>query len=168
VKSTSLLLTGANLAVERDLARLLQGAGEGPENHMRVFILYAAGLVLLGFAVFDARRRAADPRILRRMRAFKRAERLVERAFEQAEGEGAATLGRALRELLAELPGEAGADFDQLISECDTLRFARGTDDETKSSGMPRLLPTSLRDRTRQLLRLRLDSAPKADSGVSR
>jgi hypothetical protein len=168
VKSTSLLLTGANLAVERDLARLLQGAGKGPENHMRVFILYAAGLVLLGFAVFDARRRAADPRILRRMRAFKRAERLVERAFEQAEGEGAATLGRALRELLAELPGEAGADFDQLISECDTLRFARGTDDETKSSGMPRLLPTSLRDRTRQLLRLRLDSAPKADSGVSR
>ncbi|MFP6655828.1 MAG: BatD family protein [Myxococcota bacterium] len=167
VRSTSLLWTGANLAVERDLSRLLRRAGTGGRNDVWILFSYASGVILLGFAAFDARRREADPQIRRRARVFKRAKHAVEKAFEQPEIEGAAALGRALRELLAELPDEAGMEMDQLISECDTLRFARASEEGRPSSDKGRLLPAPLRDRTRQLLRLRLMSAPKIDSGVS-
>ena len=165
VRSTSLSLTGANLAVERDSAKLLRNVRSGGRNQMVTAALYGAGLALIGFAAFDARRRAADPVLVKRARAFKRAELAIEKAFELPEEAAASVLGRALRELVAELPSEAGPAFDQLISECDTLRFARGAKGEDRDSQEEtRILSESLRDRTRHLLRDRM----KKDSDVDR
>jgi hypothetical protein len=132
-------------------------------------ILYGAGLAFFGFAFFDARRRAADPLIVQRARAFKRAERAIEEAFARPEAEAAAALGRSLRELVAELPSEAGPVVDQLISECDTLRFAPGSEAGTPRSGSSGSLSESLRDRARELIhdRMKLDPEDANDSNHS-
>ena len=160
IRSTSLALTGANLAVERDPSRLLRDERARGQTRTVAVALYGAGLVFFGFAIFDARRRAADPLVLQRARAFKQAEQAIEKAFALPKEEAAGALGRALRELLAELPDEAGPDFDQLISECDTLRFARGSGSGSANSDAAGPLSESLRDRARQLLKGRLNANP--------
>ncbi len=157
VRSSSLALTGANLAVERDVSKLLRDDRVRVQHRGVAVVLYGAGLAVFAFAFFDARRRGADPVLVQRARAFRRAERAIEEAFARPEEEAAAALGRSLRELLAELPSEAGPDFDQLISECDTLRFARGAAEKsTHGSGESGLLSESLRDRARQLIHERM------------
>jgi hypothetical protein len=160
VRSTSLALTGANLAVERDPSKLLRDARAQGAHRRVAVILYGAGLAFFGFAFFDARRRAADPLLAQRARVFKRAERAIEEAFARPEAEAPAALGRTLRELVAELPSEAGPAVDQLISECDTLRFAPGSEKGTSRSGSSGSLSESLRDRARELIHERMKLAP--------
>jgi hypothetical protein len=167
VRSTSLALTGANLAVERDPSKLLRDDRAQRRNRRVAVILYGAGLTFFGFAFFDARRRAADPLIVQRTQALKRAERAIEEAFARPEAEAAAALGRSLRELLAELPSEAGPAVDQLISECDTLRFARESGTGTPRSDTSGSLSESLRDRARQLIHERMKLPPDGANSSS-
>jgi len=162
IRSTSLALSGANLGVERNVSRLLRDeriAGSRPLLHVG---LYSAGLAFLFFAFVDARRRGADPMLLRRAAAFKKAKQAMEASFLLSEMEVAAALGRALRELVAELPNEAGPAFDRLISECDTLRFARGAGASTFESGVS----DSLRERARQLVDERMRSVGSREEGT--
>ena len=124
-KSTSLQWSGANLAVDDDLDRVL-GAEGGSELRLGRLLIpacYGVGLTLLCWAVFDWRRRAVDPREVLRARAFRTAEQSIESAA-AAGDEASAELGRALRALVASLPEEADAEFDRLIAACDALRFA--------------------------------------------
>ena len=69
------------------------------------------------------------------------------RAVAAGGAEGATTLGRTLRELVAEDPAEASSEVDALIAECDALRFA--------PAGESADLPPELVSRARQLLETR-------------
>ncbi len=124
-KSTSLQFSGANLAVDADLDRVLgaQGASGLGVGRLAIPISYGVGIALLLWAVFDWRRQAVDPREVARARVLRTAEQAIESAA-AAGGEASAELGRALRALVASLPEEADAEYDRLIAECDALRFA--------------------------------------------
>jgi hypothetical protein len=122
--STSLSQSGANLAVERDLAKLLLNDRGQQQNLALVASGYGLGLAFLGLAFFFMRRDAEDPRVVRRKEAFDRTERAIANAFAPSGSGDVAALGRGLRELIAELPEEAGAEIDLLIAECDAMRFA--------------------------------------------
>ena len=123
IRSTSLAFSGANLAVDEDVARVLaSGKGHGlAPVAVPVLYLFAAGL--LAFATLDRRRQGVDPRLLARRHAFATADKAIDVASRQ-DRDASAALGRALRELVATLPEEADDDYDALIAECDALRFA--------------------------------------------
>lgn len=150
-RSSSLALTGADLAVERDPDVLLRDERTVGSLAPVSLALYAAGLGLLGLGLVDRRRRARDPRLIEREAALRRAAEAVEAALGQTGAESAGALGRALRELIAALPEEAGPEFDRLIEECDALRFAPvGTGTEGGNVGAG--LPEPLRERARRFV----------------
>lgn len=173
--STKLSLTAANLAVDRSLTRLLRNERPGGRSLAITLPLYSVGSAFLALAGLMARRRAADPRVAERAKAFARAERAMRRAFTLTAGGGAAALGRALRELVAALPGEANSEFDRLIAECDTLRFApiastsqasQTVDGGEDRAGEGPAVPPDLEDRARRLLAERMKSVntPREDT----
>ena len=151
-RSTKLSLTGADLAVDRDLVRLLRDERAQGQNLAVTLPLYATGVAFLALATVMARRRAMDPRLLERRTALSRADQAISRAFAGSNGGGAAALGRVLRELVAALPSEASAEFDSLIAECDTLRFAPTSDSSAAQAGEGSVVPAELQDRARRLL----------------
>ena len=151
-RSTKLSLTGADLAVDRDLTRLLRDERAQGQNLAVTLPLYATGVAFLALATVMARRRAMDPRLLERRTALSRADQAISRAFAGSNGGGAAALGRVLRELVAALPSEASAEFDSLIAECDTLRFAPTSDSSAAQAGEGSVVPAELQDRARRLL----------------
>jgi hypothetical protein len=173
IRRSSLAMSAANLGIERDPVRLLGDERIQAGNRPIVIGLYGTGLAILFFAAFDARRRAIDPALLHRGRVFKRVEREMLATFGLPKEEGAAALGRVLRELLAELPEEASPALDSLIAECDTLRFAAGggnsTADEPVSGSMKEksdpLMPDSLRERAANLVAERAKSGPERMAG---
>jgi hypothetical protein len=123
VRSSSLSFSGANLAVDEDVDRVLGRGVKGGIPPVSVHALYVLGVGLLLFSTLDRRRQNVDPKRLARARAWLAAEKGIESAI-ASDSEGGALLGRALRELVAALPEEADAEFDELIAVCDALRFA--------------------------------------------
>jgi hypothetical protein len=153
-------LTGANLAVERDLTRLLHDGRMQGQNLVVTLPLYTAGVAFLALAGVLARRRAADPRLRERTQALTQAERAITKAFGRSDGGGPAALGRALRELVAALPNEASAEFDELIAECDTLRFAptaARSESGMEAADVGLAIPPDLEERARRLIAERMD-----------
>ena len=121
----SLAASGANLAIDTEPARVL-GRGAPTAGADAVLpTLYGVSFALLGFAAFDARRRARDPGDVARAAAIADARRGLRSA---REGGGAEALGRTLRELIAAVPEAASAEVDAILGECDALRFAPGGD----------------------------------------
>jgi hypothetical protein len=129
--------------------------------------LYGAGLAVLLFAAFDARRRSIDPMLLHRAKVFKRVERELLGTFGLPKEAGAAALGRVLRELLAELPEEASPALDALIAECDTLRFAAGGGTSTARDQESGQMPESLRERAANLVVERSKTGPAQSGGAA-
>jgi len=142
-RSSSLAVSGANLAVDSDPARVLGGASASASPSFLIPLAYGLALAILAYAFVDHRRRSQDPAQVARGAAFDSALRGIEEAA-AAESEGAAMLGRTLRELVASLPEEASDEVDRLVSECDALRFA-----PAGAGG----LPTELVERARNLVR---------------
>jgi hypothetical protein len=151
-RSTKLSLTGADLAVDRDLTRLRRDERTQGQNLAVTLPLYATGVAFLALAGVMARRRAMDPRLLERRAALTRADQAMTRAFALSDGGGAAALGRTLRELVAALPSEASTELDTLIAECDTLRFAPALGTAAgQTEGSPSI-PPDLQERARHLI----------------
>lgn len=159
-RSSRMSLSGANLAVDRDLDRLSSAPTTAEHDYFVTLPLYAAGIGFLSLALVLSRRSAADPKVVARKAAYKRAEQAMKAVFSAStnaaeEGGRAAALGRVLRELLAALPDEGGAELDALIAECDTLRFAPGASRAGEGDGS---LPPALQERARRLIEERLRS----------
>jgi len=120
--SGALVLTGADLAIERRPDRLLrrERLAGGP---WAVAALHAAGLLLVALAVLDRRRRAVDPALVAQRRRLRAARQEVRAAAGRPAAEGAATLASGLRRMLAEVPGAQTAELESLLAECDARRF---------------------------------------------
>ena len=132
VRSTSLAVSGANLAVDSDPGRVLGTGAASRAMPLVQPIFYGLGLGVLGFAAFERRRRGLDPVERARAAAYTAAQRSIEAAAVAPPDGAAGELGRALRELIAADPTAANAEFDALLQECDALRFAPGG-----GSGLP-------------------------------
>ncbi len=159
-RGTSLVMSGANLAIDSDPERVLRPRARPSDAPLLVAAGYGVGLALLVFAFFDQRRRTRDPESLARDRAFASAERDVEAALRRDGDEAAGALGRALRELVAARPELADPEFDALLAECDALRFA--------PSGGGGCLPEALASRARDFVASRRRAgaaAPGASAG---
>ena len=123
-RTRSLALSGADLAIERDPARLLRSAGGGRGARWRTGGLYALALVVVGAAWFDRRRRDVDPEFARRKRNLAANLRRLEAASGLGAREAAAEVAGALRSMLAEVPEARGPEIDDFLGDCDARRYA--------------------------------------------
>lgn len=136
-------VAGANLAVERDVARLARDERPGGRSSLPALAsLYALGAGLVGVAWIDRRRRGVAPEVLERRRASAHAERDVARALDLPEREAAERIARALRAMLAQTPNAATPELDALLGELDARSYAPPT-----TARDP--LPEALRERAR-------------------
>ena len=152
-RSTSMAVSGANLAIEDDVEILLGEEGAAPTSQYWPVAFYALGFALLAFSVWQLRVQARDPKDTARSEAFSAAAKGLLTARSANAREGASILGRVLRELVAALPEEADPEIDGLIAECDALRFS------PDASGS--VAPASLMDRAATVLAVRERSGAK-------
>jgi len=117
-------LTGADLAIERDPARLVRVQSEGAGGIWGVAGLYLGTVLLVGVAQLDRRRRDIDPKVTsRRRRTSEQLER-VRAAGSLPSAEAAGALASALRELVAQAPQANTAEIDAFVGECDARSYA--------------------------------------------
>lgn len=152
-RSTSMAVSGANLAIEDDVGILLGEEGAAPASQYWPVAFYMLGFGFLAFSVWQLRVQARDPKDTARSEAFSAAAKGLLTARSTNAREGASKLGRVLRELVAALPEEADPEIDGLIAECDALRFS------PDASGS--VAPTSLMDRAATVLAVRERSGAK-------
>jgi hypothetical protein len=122
--SGPLVLTGADLAIERDADRLLRRASTRTRNTWTIAGLYAGSGLLLLFAQFDRRRRNVDPAVVARRRRVAGEMRRLREASDLPASEAAAEIARAMRALLAAAPDVRRPEIDALIGECDARSYA--------------------------------------------
>jgi hypothetical protein len=122
--SGPLVLTGADLAIERDAELLLRGDSARTQHSWMIAGLYAGSGLLLLIARLDRRRRNADPSVVARRRRVAGELRRIREASELPAPEAAAEIARAMRALLAEAPDARRPEIDALIGECDARSYA--------------------------------------------
>ncbi|MEE3329229.1 MAG: BatD family protein [Myxococcota bacterium] len=142
-RASSLALTGANLAVERDSEILLRDARTGGANAVATGSLYGLGLALVGLAIADRRRRSIDPETAALQRSLAKATRELESVLSQPASQAAEAASRALRQMLSLAPDAAGAELDAILGELDARSYAPPTLDESP-------LPESLCEEARR------------------
>jgi hypothetical protein len=123
-RSGPLVLTGADLAIERDADLLLHRASARTRNSWMIAGLYAGSGLLLLFAQLDRRRRNVDPTVVARRRRVADELRRMREASNLPASEAAAEIARAMRALLAEAPDVRRPEIDALIGECDARSYA--------------------------------------------
>ena len=124
VRSSSLALTGADLAVERDAGLLLRDERVSGGNVVALASLYSLGIGCVALAVVDRRRRDIDPVVAARRRRLASSRRDAEAALALPEREAAAALAHALRAMLAQVPASGSVELDSLLGECDARSYA--------------------------------------------
>jgi hypothetical protein len=131
--SGPLVLTGADLAIERDAALLLRRASARTRNRWAASGLYAGSAVLLLLAQLDRRRRNVDPAIVARRRRIEAEMRRLREASNLPAPEAAAEIARTMRALLAEAPDARRPEIDALIGECDARSYAPAADRDSSA-----------------------------------
>lgn len=115
---------GANLAIERDPARLLAPADRTVSRRSAAGVVYsAAGAVVLVSLVLR-RRAQRDPRLVERRHRLRAARRQVAQAAREPSRPAAATIARCLRELLAAGDISHRDEADAIIAQCDSVSYA--------------------------------------------
>jgi hypothetical protein len=123
-----LVLTGADLAIERDPELLLRRASTRARKRWMLAGLYSGSALLLLLAQVDRRRRDVDPAVVARRRRVEGGLRRIRDASNLPASEAAAEIARAMRALLAETPDVRRPEIDALIGECDARSYAPAAD----------------------------------------
>ena len=123
-RTGSLVLTGADLAIEREVGLLLRSASVRTRDTWTLAGLYAGSGLLLLIASLDRRRRDVDPAIVARRRRVESGLRRIRDASNLPASEAAAEIARVMRALLAEIPGAQRPEIDALIGKCDARSYA--------------------------------------------
>ena len=126
--SRPLVLTGADLAIERNSELLLRRASTRTRNRWMVAGLYAGSGLLILLAQLDRRRRNVDPAVVARRRRVEGELRRMRGASNLPASEAAAEIARAMRALLAEASDVRRPEIDALIGECDARSYAPAAD----------------------------------------
>jgi hypothetical protein len=119
-----LVLTGADLAIERDPALLVRPSSTAARSPWLIAGLYSGSLLIVLLAQIDRRRRDVDPAVVERRRRIEAELRRIRKASNLPAAEAAAELARALRALLAVIPEGRRAEIDELVGECDARSYA--------------------------------------------
>jgi hypothetical protein len=123
-----LVLTGADLAIERDPALLVRSTSAAVRSPWLIAGLYVGSLLIVFLSQMDRRRRDVDPAVVERRRRVESELHRIRKASDLPAADAAAELARALRALLAVMPEARRAEIDQLVGECDARSYAPAAD----------------------------------------
>jgi hypothetical protein len=120
----SFTLTGADLAIERDVSILRGDRRRGLQGPWMPVGLYAGTSLLVLAALFDRRRRDVDPVLVRRRKLLE-AELAGLRGAADLPGDRAVVeIAQSLRRMLAEVPEARSVELDTFLAECDGRSYA--------------------------------------------
>lgn len=123
-------LTGADLAIVQNPARLLVDASQRLGGNVVRGLIYAGSVLLIVLAWLRQRAAAIDPEVIRRRKVMKEQIGRISRAVKLPRLEAAAQISAALRQIAANGIGQdQRSGFDDLLEECDVLTYAPDADD---------------------------------------
>jgi hypothetical protein len=127
-RSGPLVLTGADLAIERDPALLVRPSSGAAQGSWLIAGLYAGSALIVLLAQIDRRRRDVDPAVVERRRRVEAELRRIREASNLPTAEAAAELAHALRALIGMIPEGRRDKIDELVGECDARSYAPTAD----------------------------------------
>ncbi len=121
---SSLSLTGADLAIERNLTSLARSSAAGAGRRAVIAGIYLIPSALLGLVLLDRRRRSVDPRVLRVRARLSAQGKRIQAAAGLPNAEGVREVADALRTMLAEAHEVGGTELEAFLGECDARIYA--------------------------------------------
>jgi hypothetical protein len=122
VASTS--LTGADLAIETDSGVLLRDVRGAYGGLATQAFLYVAGLVLIGIAVLERKRRDIPRHVIEKRNQLRAERSRIISSRSQPKKQAAESLATALRNLVAAMPHGPRFEAQSIIAECESLVYA--------------------------------------------
>ena len=119
-----LSFVGANLAIERDLARLSRNHTLGTSPRTIAVTVYSAAVLIVAGGLFVRRRSRMDSVAVQRKKRLRSLRRRIESAKNLPPREAAQQVAQTLRELVATFEPHERAEIDRLIAICDTTIYA--------------------------------------------
>ena len=138
----SFSLTGADLSIEQDRAKLLRRSHARPVLQIAA---YGGSVAVLLAAFWARRRREIDPRLRERRDVFRQQRRRIAAADSKPRREALAEIAAALREIVACAPELRSEELDRFVRECDVVIYA-------PDSGATTGLEPELAERAHRLL----------------
>jgi len=120
----SFSLTGADLSLEEDRARLVPS--RGGSLGMRI-AAYGGSLLCLGLALAIRRRARLDPVVREQREVYQAQCKRVEAARGLPRSQAIAEMAAAVREILAVLPESRTPAVEHFLQECDAVIYSPGT-----------------------------------------
>ncbi|MBW2275546.1 MAG: BatD family protein [Deltaproteobacteria bacterium] len=117
-------LSGANLSIVRDPARLLAGAGAPGRGGALLLVLYLLPLILVPAALVLRRRADRDPADVARSKLMRDARARITAASGRPRVEAARDIADALRSMLKASGAPCPGELDDFLAECDAISFA--------------------------------------------
>ncbi len=117
-------LTGADLAIERNLTSLARSSAAGAGRRAAIAGIYLIPSALLGLVLLDRRRRSVDPRVLRVRARLSAQGKRIQAAAGLPNAEGVREVADALRTMLAEANEVGGTELEAFLGECDARIYA--------------------------------------------
>ncbi len=136
---------GADLAIERDVAKLLSQSPSRNMVRVATIGMYVLAVCAVLGGVILRRHAARDMVLVQRKKHVRELTRRIDAARDMAPRAGAEQVAKALRDLIAELDPADRAAIEETIAQCDTLTYAR---DDTGTAQLDPLI-----ERARQLVR---------------
>ncbi len=140
--TTAMSFVGANLAIEKNSAKLLATSIGWYSESVGIASCYGLGVLAIGLAVVIRRLRAVDPRLVERKQLLKTQRRRISTADKLPAKQAAETIAAALRETLSSLQSKRRQEADALIAKCETLVYSPV--DSADSTAIANLVDQSL------------------------
>jgi hypothetical protein len=144
---TSSSQTGADLAIETDSGALLRDSRGAFGGLASQGLLYLAGLVVIGIAILDRKRRDIPREVIEKRNQLRSERNRISGARSQPKKEAAESVATALRNLVAAMPHGPRAEAQAIIAECESFVYAPSDsgDDAIKDDLVKRALDVAAR-----------------------
>ncbi len=118
-----LTMTGADLAIETNTARLLTNESDRYGGRMTLLVLYTGSISLMLLAWLWRQRTEMDPQLLARRKLFRQQLICIHRAEKLPNQPAATQIADALRLMVGHTTGEQRVELDQIVAACDVVAF---------------------------------------------
>ncbi len=148
--SAALAFVGANLAIERDVGRLLTDTASRISPRAAAVVVYLLSALVLVGGVVLRRRAQADTESLRKKKRLKALRRQLGSVPHHTPRDSAELIARTLRELVAQHHLRRRADAERVIAVCETIIYATDQADVSRIAELAQQARTLIEDATEE------------------
>lgn len=134
-QSRTYSLSGADLAIQRDVDQLMRGKTRLLAAGSFQVAVYALGSLCIVVAWVDRKRRSVDPAVRHADHVLRQQRSRVVAAEKLSEKEAAKQVADALRTVIAEMPDIDRTVSQSLIAQCETIVYKPSGDSQSRIDG---------------------------------